>query len=347
MLSQSNRGFTLGKFAPLHAGHQQLIEAMLSEMDAALVIIYDCPETTPVPLPVRAGWLRTLYPRLEVIEAWDGPGVVGDTPEIKQLHENYLRVLLAGRTFTHFYSNEFYGEHISRAFRAVDRRCGPPRTQMSISGTLIRADTYRYRQYLHPVVYRDLVSNVVILGAPATGKTTLAQRLAQEQRTVWMPEYGREYWEKHQQAHRLAPSQLTELALGHLEREDALLLEANRMLFTDTNAITTLLFALHYHGTAEAQLERLAAQAAQRYNLVLVCGDEIAYDDTPDRSGPGVRAVMQRQLLAYLHMHNIPYYYLTGNLNERGAAALQILSTHTKYRTKCAILRGTHESVQH
>ncbi|WP_292760680.1 AAA family ATPase [Nostoc sp. NOS(2021)] len=34
------------------------------------------------------------------------------------------------------------------------------------------------------------------MGAPSTGKTTIASQLAKEYNTVWMPEYGREYWEK-------------------------------------------------------------------------------------------------------------------------------------------------------
>ena len=39
------RGLTLGKFAPLHKGHQLVIETALSEMDEVVVIIYDCLET--------------------------------------------------------------------------------------------------------------------------------------------------------------------------------------------------------------------------------------------------------------------------------------------------------------
>jgi len=63
---------------------------------------------------------------------------------------------------------------------------------------------------------------VVFLGAPATGKTTIASRLAMDYNTVWMPEYGREYWEKHQVNRRLSGEQLLEIAEGHLEREEAL-----------------------------------------------------------------------------------------------------------------------------
>ncbi len=44
-------GLTLGKYAPLHQGHQLVIETALAEMDRLIVIIYDCPEITPIALP--------------------------------------------------------------------------------------------------------------------------------------------------------------------------------------------------------------------------------------------------------------------------------------------------------
>ena len=83
-------GLTLGKYAPLHQGHQLVIETALAEMERVIVIIYDCPEITPIALPVRAGWIRRLYPSVELVEAWDGPLEVGDTPAIRQMHEQYV-----------------------------------------------------------------------------------------------------------------------------------------------------------------------------------------------------------------------------------------------------------------
>ena len=49
-------GPTLGTYAPLHKGHQFMIETALAEVERLLVIIYDVPDVTPVPLPVRAAW---------------------------------------------------------------------------------------------------------------------------------------------------------------------------------------------------------------------------------------------------------------------------------------------------
>jgi NadR type nicotinamide-nucleotide adenylyltransferase len=324
-------GLTLGKFAPLHQGHQYVIETALAEMDEVVLIIYDCPEATDVPLTIRANWLRTIYPTIEIIEAWDGPTEVGDTPEIKKKHEDYILKQLKSKRITHFYSSEFYGEHVSEALGAVNRLVDCERQKFPISGTQVRKDPFKFRHYLHPCVYRDLITNVVFLGAPSTGKTTIASQLAQEYNTVWMPEYGREYWEIHQVERRLSLEQLVEIAEGHLEREEILLQQASQYLFTDTNAITTYQFSIHYHNSAALTLIELAQQAASRYDLVFVCDTDIPYDDTWDRSGQINRDIFQKQLLSYLIIKKIFFFQLSGNLNRRVSTVKRILSQYQKY----------------
>ena len=310
-------GLTLGKFAPLHKGHQYLLDTALSEVDRLIVVIYNCPEITEISLNIRAGWIRSLYPQAEVIEAWDGPVEMGDTPEIKKKQEDYILELLEGRKITHFYSSEFYGEHMSKALSAKDRRIDEARRNKPVSGTLLRKDPYKYRSYIDPVVYRDLVKNIVFLGAPSTGKTAIAEQMAKEYNTVWMPEYGREYWEKHQENRRLSLEQLVEIAEGHIEREDKLLLEANNYLFTDTNPITTYIFSMYYHNSAHPRLTELAEKCVTRYDITFLCDTDIPYDNTWDRSGECNRSILQQNILEDLKRRNVLYYILRGKVSSR------------------------------
>lgn len=334
------RGLTLGKFAPLHRGHQYLIETALRETDEVVAIIFDAPETTTIPLNVRAAWIRQLYPLVRVVEAWDGPTGMGDTPELRRVHEEYVMQRLKISGITHFYSSEFYGDHMSRALGAVDRRVDPGRVTVPVSGTQIRADPYAWRDFVHPLVYRDLIINVVLLGAPCTGKTTLAARLATEYQTVWMPEYGREYWEQHHIARRVTLAQLVEIAEGHLEREEALLARANRYLFTDTNAITTAMFSLSYHGAVAPRLAELALQAHTRYDLILVCDSDIPYDDTWDRSGDAERQIFQKQIIADLRARKLPYLLVRGDLETRVRQVKSILARLRKYDNPLDLVSG-------
>ncbi len=331
-MTGKTHGLTLGKFSPLHKGHQLIIDTALAEMDKVTVIIYDAPETTLIPLNIRANWLRNLYPQVKVIEAWDGPTEVGNTPEIKRQHENYIINKLNIFGITHFYSSEFYGEHISVALGAVNRLVNPSRKIIPISGMKIRENPFVCRKYIHPLVYRDLIANVVFLGAPSTGKTTITKRMAQEYGTVWMPEYGREYWEKNQVERRLSLAQLVEIAEGHLEREESLLYQANQYLFTDTNALTTFMFSQYYHQTAVPKLIELANLASSRYDLVFLCNTDIPYDDTWDRSGDVNRKTFQKQIIGELLARKIPFIVLSGNIETRVTKVKTILSQFQKYK---------------
>jgi HTH-type transcriptional regulator, transcriptional repressor of NAD biosynthesis genes len=324
-------GLTLGKFAPLHRGHQHVIETALLEMDHVIVVIYDAKEVTPVSLRVRAAWLRKLYPAVEVIEGKDGPTEVGYTDRIKRMHEQYIQGLLNGRLVTHFYSSELYGEHMSQALQAVNRVVDIERVKFPVTGTAIRLDAAKYRAFIHPEVYKDLITNIVFLGAPSTGKTTIAEACASHFNTTWMPEYGREYWEKYNVDRKLSPEQLVDLAKGHLAREDQKLLAANRYLFTDTNAITTFMFSMYYHGYALQALADLAKLAEGRYQLVFLCDTDIPYDDTWDRSGDVNRMEFQVKIKEDLERRNIAFKILSGDLAERVKRVEEALKSFTGF----------------
>lgn len=328
---QMKIGLTLGKFAPLHRGHQSVIEASLKEMDHTIILIYDTPELDICPLPIRSQWIRDLYPSVEVLEAWDGPSETGLEPSITAKHDAYLKRRFEDRCVTHFYSSEPYGMHVSKALNAIDRRVDVDRDKIPISGTVIRLSPFESRRFVHSRVYRDLVTHVVFLGAPSTGKTTLAESMAKRHNTVWMPEYGREYWEQNHIARRLSENQLLEIAIGHREREDRLVTEANQYFFIDTDATTTLQFSYYYHGTAQAELKQLANQTRERYDLFFLCEPDIPYDDTWDRSGAVSRLAMHRRIEADLLSRRIPFHRLTGGLDERSRKIDSVLSACRKF----------------
>ena len=325
-------GLTLGKFAPLHRGHQHVLRVAEDEMDHVVALIYDAPEQTTIPLTKRADWIRRLHPKVEVIEGVSGPTVSGSSPHIMRVQEEYVMGLLNGRSITHFYSSEFYGEHMSRALSAIDRRVDERRTTVPISGTRIRENPFAHRRFIDPIVYRDLVTNIAVLGAPSTGKTSLAMALAKRHRTQWMPEYGREYWEANQVDRRLTPEQLVEIGQEHVRREDQALLECDRYLFTDTNALTTAIFAMHYHGDIHPELARLADACVSRYDLFLLCADDISYDDTWDRSGEVNRSTMQAMIVDDLQRRGIPFHLVSGGLEVRISQVAELLQGQWKLR---------------
>jgi len=302
-------------------------------MDHVIVLIYDVPETTPIPLPVRAAWLRKLYPQVEVLESWDGPVEVSADPAITAMHDAYLKQRLSNRNITHFYSSEFYGTHVSQALGAIDRRVDESRIKIPISSTRIRESPFAYRQMMSDVVYRDHLIHAVFLGAPSTGKSTLAEAMAARYETAWVPEYGREYWVKHQFDRRLTTEQLVEIAIGHRQREDQAIMLANRYLFIDTDASTTRNFSQHYHDRSDSRLDELVAKTRMRYDIFFLCLPDFPHADTWDRSGDVFRQSFQRRTEADLIARRVPYYKIGGNIRERIKKVVSVLRNTTKYRS--------------
>jgi len=326
----NSHGLYLGKFAPFHVGHEHMINEALKTVENLTVLIYEAPGLTEVPLARRANWIREFNPEIEVIECVDGPTDVTYEITGMQEHEQYVIKQLGERKITHFFSSEPYGEHMSAALGAIDMRIDQGRSSVPISSTKIREDLYAHRSYLSPRVYFDHLSKVVLLGAPSTGKSTLTEKLAMHFKTSFMPEYGREYWELNNIQRRLTPEQLLEIAITHRERELAMAYEADRYFFIDTNAITTKIFSEYYHGDTLPLLRELAKDTKDRYDLVILCGDDIAYDETEDRSGEANRTDFQKATIAELNELGIEYHEVTGSVQERVSEMSRILETMTK-----------------
>lgn len=322
-----SHGVYLGKFAPFHLGHEFVIREALNKVDQLSVLIYEAQDLTAVPLQRRAEWISEIDVRINVIQCQDGPTDVTYEAEGMRAHEEYVKSRLGNRKVSHFFSSEPYGEHMSLALGAIDIRVDPERIRFPISATKIRSDIYENRKYLSPVVYFDHLTKVVLVGAPSTGKSTLTEALAREFRTTYMPEYGREYWEKFNVNRRLTQDQLVEIAEEHRTRELALAHDANRFFFIDTNAITTQIFSEYYHNSTHSKLKDYADDCAKRYDLVILCDDDIPYDDTEDRSGEVNRSQFQSMTVAELRKRKIEFQVVSGSLVERIEKVKKILQT--------------------
>ncbi len=196
---------------------------------------------------------------------------------------------------------------------------------------MIRNDPYRYREFVPDVVYKDLITKVVFVGSMSTGKSTITEALAERYNTTFAKEYGRDYWEENQVDRRISLDAFDEIAKGHIKIEDKEILGADKYFFVDTNAITTYMFALDYHGKAPDYLTKVASQNYKRYDLFFLCDNDIPYDDTWDRSGDQKRGVFQKQIIADLKERNIPYIQLSGSLDERINKVESVLSKFEKY----------------
>lgn len=155
---------------------------------------------------------------------------------------------------------------------------------------------------------------VALLGAESTGKSTLAQALAARYRTVWVPEYLREFVEVNARVPR--EDDQPGIARTQLEREATLAADARGFLFCDTTPLMTAVYSRIYWGRVPPDL--LALEAAHDYAYTLVAAPDLPWvPDGLQRESEAVRLRVHAQLVAVLEERGIPFVLLTGELEER------------------------------
>jgi nicotinamide riboside kinase len=103
---------------------------------------------------------------------------------------------------------------------------------------------------------------VAIIGAASSGKTTLAQALAQRYGAVWVPEYLREFCDTRQSV-PVSTDQF-HIATTQVAREDALAAQGGRFLFCDTTPLMTAVYSIHYFGGTTSAASTSSSKASHR-----------------------------------------------------------------------------------
>lgn len=158
------------------------------------------------------------------------------------------------------------------------------------------------------------VQKIAILGAESSGKSNLAEALAQHYQTVWVPEYLREFVDHHQRV----PHSEEQLHIAQTQRarEQQAMVVAKNFLFCDTTPLMTALYSRHYFTELDPELVRLEHQ--HDYSFTIVTAPDFPW--TPDglqRESPAVRDRVHRELLDLLEMREIPFILVEGSLASR------------------------------
>jgi len=313
-------GLVVGKFCPLHRGHEIVIHRAVELCDEVVVVSYTRPEFVGCEPEKRERWLAIRFPtthRLVVTEdrlrVWfTGGGATApalpvnsdnDTTHRRFVGRLCLEVL--HRRVDAVFTSETYGDGFAAEMTAhfaergddgpavvhhlvdLDRNAAP------ISGERLRQDPHAGRAFLAPEVYASFVQRVALLGAESSGKSALAQALASAFATKHVAEYGRERWEIKQGL--LAFDDLLEIAEIQCAREDEAAGQANRFLFCDTTPLTTLFYSERLFGRAAPRLRVLADR---RYAQAVLCAPDFPFVQDGTREGPALQPV---QHAWYLH----------------------------------------------
>jgi HTH-type transcriptional repressor of NAD biosynthesis genes len=309
-------GLVIGKFMPPHTGHLHLMATAQRQVDALTVILFSKPHE-PIPGALRLAWLRELLPTVSVLHVDRDHEVDFDNRDAWHFWVSAIRDVLPSEP-TLVFSSEAYGDELARRLGARHVLLDPERRRVPVSATQIRARPLAHWEYIPPPVRPYFVTRVAVLGAESTGKTTLARALADHFKTVWVPEYAREYLLSRGMPY--TRDDMRRIAHGQAALEDGLARQANRLLVCDTNLLTTQLWHERYFGDCPPELRDMAAERVP--DLCLLCGTDVPWVADGLRDSPDQRRWFQERFRQELEARGGRTIILSGPHERRMAVAI-------------------------
>jgi HTH-type transcriptional regulator, transcriptional repressor of NAD biosynthesis genes len=348
MNGRFHQGLVVGKFSPLHQGHEFLINSALTSCDHVVVLSYSKPEFPRCDAASRRTWLHHCAPGVMAVVFDEADlarlcrirGVAprtmpcNDGPDDEQrafvawVCQRLLRIRVDavftseayGDGFAVYLSREFAKEdaaHLGVVHCLVDHQ----RTTCPVRGTDVRVSPSQWRQWVDPFVHADLVPRVCILGGESSGKTTLADALAEAMGAALVPEYGRTHWEQSRQ--NLGLHDLEVVARTQVEHEIQAAQTAPMHLVCDTSPLSTLVYALLDHGRPTRSLVSLSQR---RYDLIVLCPPDIPFVQDGTRRDAAWRSSQHAMTLALLRRRGLPFLQVSGSVEDRVTQVLEKLT---------------------
>ncbi len=316
-------GFTLGKFMPPHNGHLHLIREGAKQVEKMYVLMCSI-EKESIPGYLRYNWLKNIFKldkNIEIIHITD------ENPQEPIEHPGFWNIWKG--TFARnlpekpgiFFSSEQYGFDLENKLGIKHILIDLKRESYPVSARFIRENPFQYWDFIPDVVKPFYKKKIVLTGPESVGKSVLAEKLAKHFNTTWMPEYGREYYEKAMP--HFDEMGISHIAGGHLALEEKALLEANKILFLDTDLIVTEIWSEIYFNTCPEWIIEANHQARQKADLYLLLSPDIEWVDDGTRNYKNIREKQFEIIKSELIKRRLNFEIISGDFEKRFNDALK------------------------
>ena len=301
---------------PPHLGHQYLVDFARNYVRQITVVVGTL-EREPIPGALRFAWMREIFPDVNVVHLTDDlpqdPNEHGDfwalwQEALKRIHPEPLDFVFA---------SEAYGTKLAQVLGAQYVPVDHARELVPASGTAIRDDPMGHWRFIPPCVRPYFVRRVCLFGPESTGKSLLARRLAKNYGTVYASEYARPLLEL--QDNRCDFEDIERIARGHFASEEALARQANRILVSDTDMLTTVVWSEALFGKCPAWLKEEAPK--RHYDLTLLLDIDSPWHDDGTRFFKNDRQSFMERCVRALEEAGRAYVKIGGTWEERFSKA--------------------------
>ena len=335
-----------GCFDPLHNGHIHNIIRAASLCEELYVIISWGEGRESTPKEIRYRWILNSckhLPNVKILLLEDAAASKdaynnGDywrkgAEDIKRMIGKHIDIVFCGSDYLG--TNRFEGLYSESTIYYFDRR------EVPISSTDIRNEPLKYWDYIPNICKPYYAKRVLVIGGESTGKSTLVQNLAIAYNTNFVAEVGRDTCEYAGGEEYMNKEDMLENLLRQRVNVMDALKNTNRVLFVDTDALTTLFyshFLLGDDAEAMGQCTNLAEaiNAISDWDLVLFLEPDVEFiqDGTRNEEIKANRTKYSERIKTLFTNRNIKCHYISGDYLNRFNEAKRLINTEFRFTTQ-------------
>ncbi len=313
------QGLVIGKFMPLHEGHIALIKFAVQRCDQLIVLVCFDPSKQTMDGPSRYEWVKQTFadePKIRV-DYMDTvmPDSQESNREVSIAWAEYLRQRYPKLEVV--FSSEKYGDYLAEYMGIKHIQFDSARAIVPISATMIRDNPVRHWDKISAAAKPFFVKRVCLYGPESCGKSTLTKKLAETFETTYVPEMAREVFtdpitgkERHCTYEDIYP-----IGILHAETILKRMKEANRVLFVDSDILTTQVYSEHYFGKVPTW-PSWVFDPANQHDLYLLMTPEVPWVNDGTRDLGHIREEMFEKFKKALELNGIEYTLISGSSYE-------------------------------
>jgi HTH-type transcriptional repressor of NAD biosynthesis genes len=314
------RGLVIGKFLPIHLGHVALIEFAAQHCDEVIVSMSYKP-SDEIDFHIRFEWIKEIFKsNSKIIPQLIADDFDDETLPLNERTSKWADVLMqVYPPIDVIVSSEEYGELLAYHMNARHISFDPERKKFPVSASLIRSLPFKYWGFIPDVVKPFFVKKICFYGPESTGKSTMAKDLAKIYQTEFVPEVARELITSND----FSFEDIIRIGHAQTERVREKSKTANRILFCDTDLITTAIYSQHYLKQVPPIIFELEKQII--YDKYFLFDIDVEWVNDGLRDLGNQRQEMLDVFKFELEKRKIPYTWVRGNYDQRKAIIQQEL----------------------
>jgi HTH-type transcriptional repressor of NAD biosynthesis genes len=329
MEKKFKRGLVLGKFMPVHKGHLFLINTAIEQCENVFVMVCTS-KFEPINGLMRYLWVKMIYEdnkNVEIIHVeTENPQKPEECASTDIFYNEFWvpTVRKNIKSLDVVFTSEEYGDEFAQYLGIQHVLVDLDRIAHPISGTRVRNDAYTNWDFIPDEVKAYFTKRITIVGPESTGKTMLSKKLATHYGVNHIEEYGREYTEKIKSTKDLVKEDFYLIADRHdlhIVHEHAT--TTNKMLFVDTEALTTRIFGeMYISGYQDDRVDAIVQY--QWFDLYILLDVDVPWVDDGTRDFPNERISHFNRIKSELDRLKKNYVVIKGNYDERFEQAVKV-----------------------